>query len=70
MMMTNGKQRLGEAGSIHLYEATVIKRSDKSWAFDRLQARITIEIEANNRDQAERIAENAGYGVCDMNMIG
>lgn len=62
-MTHEGKIRLGEAGD-HLYELTVY-RDEKM-----LNARFSIEVEAHDRAHATRIAERAGYNVCDANMIG
>lgn len=52
--------RLGNKDAKHLYSVSVEKDGIRS----------TIEIDANNRTQAESIARKAGYVVRDMNMVG
>jgi hypothetical protein len=49
--------RIGNQKSAHLYEIQV--KSNQS-----------ILVDANNRNQAARIAEKAGYRVMSVNMIG
>jgi hypothetical protein len=48
---------LGNANAKHLYEIGVSPNE-------------VIEVEANNRAQAAKIAEKAGYTVRDVNMVG
>jgi hypothetical protein len=48
--------KLGSETAKHLYEIGT--------------ANGRIEVQANNRSQAERIAEKAGYVVRDVNMVG
>jgi len=55
------KIRLGERPAAHLYELEV---EPKDGVTPRVQ------VDANNRDQAARIAEQAGYVVRSVNMVG
>lgn len=52
--------QLGTRGAKHLYSMSVVL----------LGARTKVEVFANNRSQATRIAERAGFVVRDVNMVG
>lgn len=54
-------QRIGIKSAKHLYQLTVRHLSG---------VEIQIEVLANNRAQAVRIAEREGYSVCNINMVG
>lgn len=53
--------RINMPGAKHLYDIEVrdIEGTTK-----------TIEVEANNRNQAARVARDRGYEVCSVNMTG
>lgn len=53
--------RLGPANAKHLYDVETTGKDGE---------RIIIQVEANNRDQAARIAVKAGYEVRSVNMVG
>lgn len=53
--------RLNRPNTAHLYRIETIDKDGK---------KIEIDVEANNRDQAARDAEKAGYPVHSVNMIG
>jgi hypothetical protein len=54
-------QRIGIRTAKHLYQLTVKHLSG---------VEIQLQVLANNRVQAVRIAEREGYTVCDINMVG
>jgi len=57
----DGKIRLSFPNTSYLYDVHV-----KNW----YGYRYNIEVEANNRAQAKRYAENAGYEVFSINLVG
>ena len=57
----NTMQRIGIRTAKHLYQLTVKHLSG---------VEIQLQVLANNRVQAVRIAEREGYTVCDINMVG
>ena len=58
---TNGKTRIVMPNTKHLYDVNVK---------DMYGNRGTIEVEANNRAQAQRFAERYGYEVFSINLVG
>jgi hypothetical protein len=62
----NDRVRLGWKGARYLYELTVFIDTGEP----RLHPRFKIEVDANDRAHATRIAERAGYSVYDVNRIG
>jgi hypothetical protein len=59
----NKMERIKTPNAKHLYDVEVQLGED-------YRTRKIIEVEANNRDQAARLAKKAGYEPCSVNMIG
>lgn len=53
-------------GAKHLYSVEVRETSSETQNANRKQ----VDVYANNRTQAAKIAEMAGYEVCSVNMVG
>lgn len=64
---TNGNASLAQPNTKHAYQMGCVAGTAADTG--RLP-RVSVEVHANNRAAASRVAERAGFYVCDCNMIG